>query len=299
MPIMAAIPSPAGDKYRLVYDMRNSRQIFFLPGHLARSEGQAPVQDEAVDEAYEFSGLTYDFYQQVFGRNSIDGQGMQLISSVHFSRRYNNAFWNGEQMVYGDGDGVRFVRFTKALDVVGHELTHGVVQHTSNLEYQDESGALNEHFADVMGEVIQQWHQGFTVEQADWYMGGDIMAPSLGIKGLRTFKAEKAYENHPIFGADPQPKHMEDKYTGDEDNGGVHINSGIPNHCFYLAAMELGGKSWEKVGHIWYQTLLRLQRFSTFQDTAEVSCDVAARLFGPLEANIIKMAWDKVGITIR
>jgi Zn-dependent metalloprotease len=298
MPIMAAIPSPAGDKYRLVYDMRNSRQHFRLPGHLARREEQGPIQDEAVDEAYEFSGLTYDFYQEVFGRNSIDGQGMQLISSVHFSRRYNNAFWNGEQMVYGDGDGVRFVRFTKALDVVGHELTHGVVQHTSNLEYQDESGALNEHFADVMGELLQQWHHGYTVEQADWYMGGDIMAPSLEIKGLRTFKAEKAYDNHPIFGTDPQPKHMEDKYTGDEDNGGVHINSGIPNHSFYLAAMELGGRSWEKVGKIWYLTLLRLQRFSTFQEAAEVSCDAAAKLFGPSEASVVKMAWDKVGVTV-
>ena len=298
MPAMAALPSPAGEKYRLVYDMRNARQFFRLPGRLVRREGQAPTKDEAVDEAYDFSGITYDFYEQNFGRNSIDGQGMQLVSSVHFSRRYNNAFWTGDQMVYGDGDGVRFLRFTKALDVVGHELTHGVVQHTSNLEYQDESGALNEHFADVMGEVIQQWHRGYTVEQADWYMGGAIMAPDLGIKGLRTFTAEKAYEDHPIFGTDPQPKHMEDKYTGDEDNGGVHINSGIPNHAFYLVAMELGGRSWEKAGRIWYQTLLRLQRFSEFQEAAEVSYDVAVRLFGAYEANVIKTAWDKVGIAV-
>lgn len=298
MPIMAAIPSPAGEKHRLVYNMHNSRNRFRLPGRLVRSEGEDPIQnDEAVNEAYDFSGYTYDFYQEIMERNSIDGRGMSLISSVHFGRSYNNAFWNGEQMVYGDGDGQIFARFTKSLDVVGHELTHGVVQHTSNLEYEDESGALNEHFADVMGALIKQWHNGQTVDQADWYMGGEIMAPNLGVKGLRTFKAEKAFENHPILGTDRQPKHMDNKYTGDDDNGGVHINSGIPNHAFYLVVTELGGSSWERAGKIWYRTLLRLNRFSDFQEAAKVSYEVAVEV-GQRESEAVKSAWNKVGIEI-
>jgi len=298
MPTMAAIPSPTRQKHRLVYTMNNSPNRFRLPGDLMRSEGQNPSQDAAVNEAYDFSGYTYDFYQQILGRNSIDGQGMTLISSVHFARSYNNAFWNGEQMVYGDGDGTMFVRFTRALDVVGHELTHGVVQHTSNLIYEDEPGALNEHFADVMGALIKQWHNATTVDQADWYMGGDIMAPSLGVKGLRTFKGEKAYANHPILGTDPQPKHMRDKYTGEDDNGGVHYNSGIPNYAFYLVATALGGRSWEKAGKIWYQTLLRLTSSSGFQEAASMTSEVASTLYGATEVNAVRTAWQQVGITV-
>lgn len=298
MPTMAAIPSPTREKHRLIYDMNNSPSRFRLPGRLVRSEGQDKSQDDAVNEAYDFSGYTYDFYQQVFKRNSIDGRGMTLISSVHFGRNYNNAFWNGEQMVYGDGDGTIFVRFTKSLDVVGHELTHGVVQHTSNLIYQDEPGALNEHFADVMGALIRHWHNGWTVDQADWYMGGEIMAPSLGVKGLRTFKGEKAYENHPILGTDPQPKHMRDKYTGEDDNGGVHYNSGIPNYAFYMVAMALGGKAWEKAGQIWYETLWRLNSSSGFQEAADMTYEVASKLYSPTEVNAVKAAWQEVGIIV-
>lgn len=298
LPTMSAIPSPQGTKYRLVYTMNNSFNRFRLPGELMRTEGDAPVQDEAVNEAYDFSGVTYDFYEEILERNSIDGSGMALISSVHFGVNYNNAFWNGEQMTYGDGDGRIFIRFSKSLDVVGHELTHGVVQHTSNLIYENEPGALNEHFADVMGALIKQWYNQQTVEQADWYMGGEIMVPELGVKGLRTFKGEKAFENHPILGTDRQPKHMQDKFEGDDDNGGVHINSGIPNYAFYLVATALGGYSWEKAGKIWYQTLRRLSRNSEFQEMAGVTYEVAAQRFGDVEKDAIKTAWEKVGIQI-
>lgn len=242
MPIMAAIPSPAGTKHRLVYDMENIGLIQSLPGKLVLSEDddETSVTDEAVKEAYNYSGVTYDFYKEVFNRNSLDDQGMSLISSVHFDRRYNNAFFNGEQMTYGDGDGSLFIRFTKALDVVAHELTHGVVQHTSNLNYKAEPGALNEHFADAMSALVKQWHLKQDVKQADWLMGSDIMGSRVSAKSLRTFKADKAYKDDPLLGTDPQPKHYKDKDTGSGDNFGVHINSGIPNHAFYLAAMELG-----------------------------------------------------------
>lgn len=298
MPTMSAIPSPAGTKHRLVYDMKSRQSP--LPGKLMRSEGDPPGTDPAVNEAYDYSGVVYDFYKEVFNRNSLDDRGMSLLSSVHIGRKYNNAFWNGEQMAYGDGDGKIFIGFTKGLDVVGHELTHGVVSNTSNLDYQDEPGALNEHFADAIGETIQQWQFRHDVNQSDWRMGENIMGPGVSAKCLRTFKAEKAYENDPLLGTDPQPKHLKDKYTGYDDNGGVHINSGIPNHAFYLVALEIGGNTWEKTGKIWYQTLKNLNSRSQFQEAASMTHMVAGSMFGAgsLEQKAVKTGWNAVGITV-
>ncbi|MFO3796814.1 MAG: peptidase M4 family protein, partial [Anaerolineales bacterium] len=138
-------------KYRAVYSADYSET---LPGRLVRQEGDPPVNDAAANEAYEGAGLTYDLFREVYGRNSIDGNGMRLNSTVHYGQGYDNAFWNGQQMVYGDGDEDLppeerlFNRFTIALDVIGHELTHGVTQHEANLTYFGQPGALNESFSD-------------------------------------------------------------------------------------------------------------------------------------------------------
>ncbi len=296
MPQMAAIPSPAGTKHRLIYDVQG-RNFAALPGKLVRSEGQARAKDPAVNEAYDHSGATYVFYRDVFNRNSLDDKGMSLISSVHLLRKLNNAFWNGEQMVYGDGDGRQFIRFTKSLDVVGHELSHGVVTHTCNLAYQGESGALNEHFADAFGVMVKQWKKKQTAAQADWLIGAGVMGPATKAKSLRTFKAGKAYEDDPVLGTDPQPKHVKNKYKGSADNGGVHINSGIPNHAFYLTAMKIGGRSWLRAGRIWYRTLLNLTANSGFRDMVETSMAAAVTEFGrnSTEHQAVKAAWREVG----
>ncbi len=296
MPKMAASPSPQARKHRLVYDAKGGG-FSSLPGKLVREEGGRSSRDPAVNEAYRHAGYTYDFYQKVLKRNSLDDAGMSLISSVHLGRRLNNAFWTGAQMAYGDGDGSLFVRFTRSLDVVGHELSHGVVTHTSNLEYHHESGALNEHFADVFGSLVKQWKKRQTVRQADWLIGNDIMGPGTSAKALRTFLAGRAYENDPLFGTDPQPKHLRNKYTGSQDEGGVHINSGIPNHAFYLVAMAIGGKAWLKAGRIWYRTLLALNSTSGFADMVARSAQEAAALFGvnSFEHKAVKRAWRTVG----
>jgi len=298
MPVMAAVPSPASRKHRLVYDMKNRH--FPLPGNLVRAEGDRRVKDSAVNEAYNNAGNVYDFFKKVFDRNSIDGNGMSLISSVHIGEKVDNAFWNGEQMIYGDGDGKVFIRFTKSLDVAGHEFTHGVVMHESNLIYQEEPGALNEHFADVMGTLVQQWRKKQTVKDADWLIGNEIMGQGVKVKALRTMKAEKAYEDDPLLGTDPQPKHMKDKYTGWEDNCGVHINSGIPNHAFYLCAMGMGGFAWEKSGQIWYKTLKKLNKQSLFQEAADTTYQVAGSDYGngSKEQMVVKSAWRGVGIDV-
>jgi len=296
MPAMTALPSPEGKKNRLVYDMKNKGSSF-LPGKLVRSEGDPKKKDPSVNEAYDYAGATYDFYKKLFNRNSLDDHGMTLRSSVHLGSGYNNAFWNGEQMAYGDGDGVVFIRFTRSLDVVGHELTHGVVTHTSNLEYLNESGALNEHFADVFGSLVKQWKKKQTAAKADWLIGPDIMGPGTHAKSLRTFKDELAFEDDPNLGTDPQPKHLKNKYTGFSDSGGVHINSGIPNHAFFLVATALGGRAWEKAGKIWYRTLLALNKTSNFKQMVDMSTQSAGALFGPgsTEQKAVIKAWKSVG----
>jgi Zn-dependent metalloprotease len=296
MPSWAATPSPAFRKHRLVYDVKNGG-FNDLPGRLVRAERDKKSADAAVNEAHSYSGSTYNFYRRIFNRNSLDDNGMTLISSVHLGQRLNNAFWTGEQMCYGDGDGRIFIRFTKSFDVVGHELTHGVISHTCNLVYSNEPGALNEHFADVFGSLVKQWSRRQTAARADWLIGADIMGPETSAKSLRTFKAGKAYENDPLLGTDPQPKHLKNKYTGSGDYGGVHINSGIPNHAFYLAAMEIGGRAWERAGHIWYKTMLKLTSTSNFADMVETSTETAATLFGngSKEHKALSKAWKSVG----
>jgi Zn-dependent metalloprotease len=291
-----ATPSPEAGKSRLVYDCRH-RGSTYLPGILVRSEGDSKSTDVAVNEAYDHAGATYDFYKAVCGRNSLDDAGMTLISSVHVGVAFNNAFWNGEQMAYGDGDGQIFLRFTRSIDVVGHELSHGVVSHTCNLAYRDESGGLNEHFADVFGSLVKQWKLKQTAAKADWLIGPDIMGPATTAKAIRTFKAEKAYEDDPLLGTDPQPKRLADKYRGTDDAGGVHINSGIPNHAFFLVARALGGHAWDKPGQIWYNTLRALHQTSTFRDMAAMTIQSANGLYGAGSAaeKAVTNAWKDVG----
>ena len=295
-PSVTTFAASGGRKERQVYDNKANGSTF-LPGKLVRSEGGPKSKDVAINEAYDNSGVTYDFYKKVFNRNSLDDRGMILVSSVHVGRGYNNAFWNGEQMAYGDGDGRIFIRFTKSLDVVGHELTHGVVSNTCDLEYHDEPGALNEHFADVFGSLVKQWKKKQKADKADWLIGPDIMGPGTTAKALRTFKAGPAYQNDPLLGTDPQPKRLKDKYKGGEDSGGVHINSGIPNHAFYLVATTLGGHAWEKPGQIWYKTMKALNQTSTFAEMVEMTTQSAGTLYGAgsAEEKAVAKAWKDVG----
>jgi Zn-dependent metalloprotease len=292
----AAIPSPAAKKHRLIY---NGGNLPSLPGTLVRTEGQPKHKDVAVNEAYDYSGNTYDFYKKIFDRNSLDDRGMSLLSTVHTRKRFNNAFWNGEQMAYGDGDGIVFNRFTRSLDVVGHELTHGVVTFTANLDYENQSGALNEHFADVMGVLVRQWRRKQTSAKGSWLIGAELVTPAPTRRALRDMAAPgTAYTNDPDLGTDPQPKHMDDFYNGTDDYGGVHINSGIPNHAFYKVATALGGKAWEKAGRIWYDSLRKLTARSQFLEAAETTVLVAGSLFDAATAKVVRDAWAAVGIKV-
>jgi len=289
------MPQP-GEKNRTIYDAGGNEQ---LPGKLVRSEGDPPGTDEAVNEAYDGAGATYDLFYEVFERNSIDDKGLRLNSTVHYGEKYDNAFWNGSQMVYGDGDGDLFQRFTKSIDVIGHELTHGVTQHEAGLIYFGESGAINESMSDVFGSLVKQKVKNQTADQADWVIGEGLFTSKVKGVGIRSMKAPGTAYDDEVLGKDPQPAHMKDIYTGTKDNGGVHINSGIPNHAFYLAAMDIGGYAWEKAGNIWYIALRdRLRSKANFKKAAEITIKVAGELHGEAsnEQKAVQNAWQKVGV---
>ena len=287
-----------GQKQRTVYDAQHTTN---LPGKLVRSEGQAASSDVAVNEAYDFCGATYDFYTNAYNRNSIDDKGMRLDSSVHYDQEYDNAFWDGQQMVYGDGDGTIFERFTKCIDVVGHELTHGVTAATANLDYQDQPGALNESISDVFGSLVKQMNNNQTADQADWLIGEGLFLPSVNGVALRSMKAPGTAYDDPQLGKDPQPADMAHYVNTRSDQGGVHTNSGIPNHAFYLVATELGGFAWERAGRIWYEALTkRLTSSSNFQDAADNTFAAAGDLYGvgSDEQKAVQNGWHGVGIKV-
>src|SRR5215212_7136591 len=298
----AAFRVAAGGKERIVYDAKNGSS---LPGTVVRRENDPAASDVGVNEAFDGSGVTYDLYQNVYERNSIDNNGMRLDSTVHYQTGYDNAFWNGEQMVYGDGDEDQpesdrlFNRFTIALDVIGHELTHGVTQFEAKLTYSLQPGALNESMSDVFGSLVKQYKLGHTATQADWIIGAGLLTSNVNGVGIRSMKAPGTAYDDPVLGKDPQPAHMKDYVTTISDNGGVHINSGIPNHAFYVTAVELGGNAWDKAGQVWYVTLRdRLTANSNFQDCANLTFQVAGDLFGAgsIEQQAVKKGWAEVGL---
>jgi len=285
-----------GRKRRTVYDARNS---YDLPGRLVRSEGDPRSKDPRVNEAYNGAGWAYDMFKKIYQRNSIDDLGMRIDSTIHYGTAYDNAFWNGKQMVYGDGDGTLFGPFTRALDVIGHELTHGVVQYEAGLNYRGQSGALNESICDVFGSLLKQYRKRQTAEEADWMIGADLFLPGVKAKGIRSMKAPGTAYDDPILGKDPQPGHMKNYVVTREDNGGVHLNSGIPNRAFYELAIRLNGYAWEKAGRIWYKALTeKLRPGSTFRDAVTTTVTAAGELYGlnSLEQKAVREAWAEVGL---
>jgi Zn-dependent metalloprotease len=303
--VRSLIPRLASSgKYRVIYTADNGSN---LPGRKLRQEGDPPTGDLAADEAYDGAGATYDLYWDTYQRNSIDDLGLQLDSTVHYQQGYDNAFWDGKQMVYGDGDEDLpeseriFNRFTIAIDVIGHELTHGVTQYEANLNYFLQPGALNESISDVFGSLVKQHSLGQTASEADWIIGEGLLTANVNGVGIRSMKAPGTAYDDPVLGKDPQPDHMNNYVNTLEDNGGVHINSGIPNKAFYVVATEIGGSAWEKAGLIWYTALAsKLTSNSNFQDAADKTYEAAGELYGvgSLEQKAVQTGWGEVGITV-
>jgi Zn-dependent metalloprotease len=285
---------------RALYDGKN---LSPLPGTLARAEGAVRTRDRQVNNAYDGVGITVKFFHTVFGRNAINGNGGTPIVTVHHDPEtenplgYNNAFWNGVQYAFGDGDGIIFDHFADSLDVVAHELTHAITQYTAGIAYEKQSGGLNESISDVFAALVEQWHFNQTAADADWLTGQNLFPIAISGAALRNIANPGTAFNDPILGRDRQIAHFS-QYTDSLD---VHYTSGIPNRAFYLIAIGFGGYAWQKAGKIWYATLTdpRVKRPDgkiTFKQWADVTVDQAHRLFGVPASIIVRNAWVSVGV---
>jgi Thermolysin metallopeptidase, alpha-helical domain/Thermolysin metallopeptidase, catalytic domain len=268
-----------------------------VPGELLRREGQPACNDAEADRAFDAAGVVHAFWREVFGRDSLDGHGLHLLGSVHYGRRFDNAFWNGGQMVYGDGDGIVVAGYTSSIDVVAHEMTHAVVQNECALIYEGESGALSESVADVFGSLVKQRDAHQTADAADWLIGAHVFTEGVAARGLRSLaEPGSAYDDAALGGRDPQVAHMRDFVETDRDDGGVHVNSGIPNHAFYRFARALGGHAWDVAGGVWYNALRSgLDRRCGLRAFAEMTV-AAAHAHGPDTVDALRAAWHDVGV---
>lgn len=266
-----------------------------LPGRLVRASGSPPVGEAAVDEAAAGIEATLRMFAQVLQRSSYDDRGAPVTLTVHYGRDYDNAFWDGTQLVFGDGDGRIFGRFTRSVDVLAHEFAHALTEHTAGLVYRDQPGALNESVSDVFAACLEQWLLGQDAAAADWLIGAELFLPGVRARALRDMAAPGTAYDDPVLGTDPQVGHLDDYVVTAEDNGGVHLNSGIANRAFQLAAVGIGGSAIEGAGRIWYAALTGPDVGPQTDFAGFAAATLAAA--GPW-AETVADAWAQVGVAV-
>jgi len=281
--VLAAAPAVT------VYDCKHT---YHTPGTPVPNPGSSG--DPTAKRTFGETTSVAKFYKDVFNRNSIDDHGMTMMSSIHYGVKYNNAMWNGSQMIYGDGDGSIFIDFTNGDDVIGHELTHGVTQHTLQLAYSDEAGGLNESMSDCVGSMFRQWEKKQDVKTADWLIGHDIMGPASKKKGLTCLRdMANPAATHCLA---PQPT----QYSQITPGMDPHYSSGPPNLAFCTACKTLGGHSWEKIGQVWYKSLTGFGPTPTMKmkPFADRTRQVAHTMYSgtPAVAAAVDAGWKHVGL---
>lgn len=282
---------------RKVYTAANGTS---LPGTLKMTETNNTSTDTAMQAAFDNTGTTYNFYKSVLGRDSYNGNGATLISTVHYSKNYDNAYWDGTQMVYGDGDGTQMTSLSKSLDVTAHELTHAVTEYSANLAYQNEPGALNEAMSDIMGASTESWSRNNAVDSKTWMLGEDIWTPGVSGDALR-------YMDDPAKDGESKD-YYPTRYTGTQDYGGVHINSGIANLAFKLlvtggthprnkTTVQVTGIGIAKAREIFYRALTQYMTSNTnFAGARAATKQAATDLYGATVALSVEQAWAAVGV---
>lgn len=272
-----------------VYDCQNTTS---LPGKLI--EHPEKSKDDLAKTVFKTTTSVAAFFKQEFDRNSLDDAGMTLRSSIHYGEDYDNAFWTGAQMAYGDGSGKIFIPLCKGVDVVAHELMHGVTQFTLQLVYADESGGLNESLSDVFGSMFRQWINKQSVEKADWLIGADILGTDAKAAGYTCLRNMADPESAKCIGQ--QISHYSQYQSGMDP----HESSGIANLAFYRIAMTLGGNSWDVAGKIWYHVVENEGSTPnmTMQQFAEATRDAAEALY-PTKTEVLEAVvdgWESVGL---
>ncbi len=284
--------APEGTGAREVYDAKGKEE----DGELVRSEGEKPTGDPEVDQAYQFTGDIRDYYKDNHGRNSIDGKGMKMLSTVNYGENFENAFWNSIRMTYGKpGPESPFRTFMMRM-IAGHEVTHGVTEYEAGTVYSKQPGALNEHFSDVFGALIDMYADKTTADKYHWLVGKGIWKDGINGEALRDMRNPGKAYNDPKIGKDMQPAHMDDFVKTTRDNGGVHINSGIPNKAFADFAVSVGGNAWEAPGHIWYEARARAGSSPSFSQFAFETIEAAKRQGHADLVPKLQKAWSDVGV---
>ena len=292
---IARVPQILYARSLLTYDCNNSTNN--CNSLISSSSNPINTGDAAADAAHNFAIATYDYYLANHGRDSIDDNGMTLRSRVPYSNNYNNAFWNGVEMTYGDGDGSTFIALSRDADVVAHELTHGVTERSSNLIYANESGALNEALSDIFGAMVDR-QEGATGADI-WLLGEDIYTPNIPGDGLRDMAFPSSVGDFDYYPT---------RYTGSQDNGGVHWNSGIANLAFVLlveggthpagvTSNNVPSIGFDKAADIFYYANTScLTASSNFQAARNCTAAGALALYGATEEAAVQEAWDAVGV---
>jgi Zn-dependent metalloprotease len=279
----------AASPHVTVYDCNHTSHLPGVPVP-APENSTDPTAQRAFNEATRVA----EFYKSIFDRNSIDNAGMTILSSIHYTTKFNNAFWNGGQMVYGDGDGELFIDFTNGNDVIGHELTHGVTQHTLDLGYKNDAGGLNESISDCFGSMFRQWEANQDVNSADWLIGKDILGPTAKARGFTCLRNMANPADTSCIA--PQPTSYSQLHPGMDP----HYTSGPPNLAFCVACKAAGGKSWEKVGQVWYTVLTGSGRRPNMRMTifANQTRQVAKQKYpgDPSVAAAVDKGWKQVGL---
>lgn len=286
-----------------IYDAGGKRS---LPGKLVRADGAPATGDKTVDLAHQYHGNVRYFLEKVLKIKGIDAKGMDFVGTVHYGFQYSNAFWDGKQMTYGDGDGIVFVTFV-ILGVVGHEIMHGVTEFTSGLEYWNESGAANESGSDIGGALVEMLTNNVKSKDFHWLVGPGLFGPTVKGRALRDMmNPGTAYDDPANLGKDPQPNHYSRRYKGGQDNGGVHINSGIMNRAFATFAVNAPNCdfAFDRPFQPWRETLWspdaskRVGSRANFQQIADKTV-ANCRAIDPALVDTLRAAWDVVGIAVK
>ncbi|CAF9935807.1 MAG: hypothetical protein HETSPECPRED_009905 [Heterodermia speciosa] len=267
---------------RTVCDFNHALDEYILPGIAVRANSSKESPDKTVNQAYDNVGQVLKFYKEKLGLESFDNENTAIVSSVHFGKDYVNAY--GNDFIYN---------FAASVDVIAHEISHALTDNLCPLEYSGQSGALNEHLSDVLAVIVGQMVKNQTAEQANWLIGEDCLFPTVRGVALRSLKAPgTAYDDPRLV------SNAKDFRVAEEDNGGVHTYSGIPNKAFYLTAMALGGSTWGTAGRIWWSAMRsgRIPLKCSFQQFADLTIQCATTELGHDAAKLVRRAWDDVGV---
>jgi hypothetical protein len=302
-PVLNKARQPKDKINRIIYNAQHKEKPTFK---IIRKEGDAPVADAVANTVYDNLGKVYDFFFNIYGRNSVDNKGLPLTAVIHYGKNYENIFWDGRRIVIGDG-GEYFKEFHD-LDFITTDFTYAINQYESQLEYWGQSGSLITASGHIFGSLVKQYYNNQTVQEASWLIGENTLTKKGIARGIYSLSDPgTAFFEHPVLGSDTRKAHVRDMEIPKEisavnDNGNIHENCGIPGRAFYLAASMIEGYAWEKAGKVWYEAFLSkdLSKAPTFLEFARITVDAANRLYtkDSLPSLAFRRAWELVGIDV-